>query len=102
LIHNKHHLQLNHKYKHSVICVAQEHGHKDAHYDFGYEVSNPGGYGKQPQVFGHGETRHGDVTKGRYHVLLPDGRHQKVAYTADHSGFHAQVSYTNQAHHPHK
>ncbi|XP_065343307.1 uncharacterized protein LOC135941643 isoform X1 [Cloeon dipterum] len=73
----------------------ESYNHKDAHYNFGYEVSNPGKHSYDPQVFGHGEQRDGDTTKGRYHVLLPDGRHQNVAYTADHSGYHAQVSYTS-------
>ncbi|XP_059488096.1 uncharacterized protein LOC132203941 [Neocloeon triangulifer] len=78
----------------------QDYVPKDAHYSFGYEISNPGGkYGKGPQLFGHGEQRDGDVTKGRYHVLLPDGRHQKVAYTADHSGYHAHVSYSQHGYH---
>jgi hypothetical protein len=72
--------------------------HDDAHYEFSYQVAHQGEphYGKgasEGQFFGHSEKKEGPITRGRYHVLLPDGRHQKVAYMADHSGYHAQVSY---------
>ena len=33
--------------------------------------------------YGQKEARDGDITKGQYHVLLPDGRTQKVSYTVD-------------------
>lgn len=44
--------------------------------------------------FGHTQNRDPDgVTRGEYHILLPDGRVQSVKYTADDQGFHADVSY---------
>lgn len=39
------------------------------------------------------ETRHGDVVKGQYSLVEPDGSLRTVTYTADpHSGFKAVVS----------
>lgn len=49
--------------------------------------------------YGHEESRDGDQTKGKYHVLLPDGRIQNVNYWADPSGYHAKVSYSAIARH---
>ena len=44
--------------------------------------------------YGHFEQRLADGSvRGVYDVLLPDGRHQVVQYTADKSGFHPTVSY---------
>lgn len=43
--------------------------------------------------FGHEEERDGELTDGRYHVLLPDGRVQNVNYHADNMGYYASVSY---------
>lgn len=43
--------------------------------------------------YGHKETRNGKITKGHYHVLLPDGRVQNVDYTVDPDGYHARVTY---------
>ena len=36
--------------------------------------------------YGQREARDGDSTVGSYHVLLPDGRTQKVSYTVDSYG----------------
>lgn len=49
--------------------------------------------------FGHEESRDSKVTKGRYHVLLPDGRMQNVNYWADATGYHAKVTYSDVSHH---
>ncbi|KAF4519690.1 hypothetical protein B566_EDAN003940 [Ephemera danica] len=81
--------------------LFDEWNHDDAKYEFSYQVihhGDPHSYHKgsassEPQFFGHAEKREGPVTRGRYHVLLPDGRHQNVAYLANHNGYHAQVSY---------
>lgn len=43
--------------------------------------------------FGHQEAREGDVAKGKYYVLLPDGRMQTVEYTADQDGYKPEVTY---------
>ncbi|KAK9510976.1 hypothetical protein O3M35_005638 [Rhynocoris fuscipes] len=60
-----------------------------ANYQFNYDVSAPE-YGVE---FGHGESRQGDDARGSYYVLLPDGRRQRVDYTADLDGYKPVVSY---------
>ena len=46
------------------------------------------------QDFGHSENRVGKNTKGRYDVLLPDGRRQVVDYQIlNDSGYVADVTY---------
>ena len=51
--------------------------------------------------FGQDETREADQTKGKYHVLLPDGRVQTVTYTVDaYSGYTADVTYDGEAQYP--
>lgn len=61
-----------------------------AQYAFGYKIRDY----ESGNDFGHEEIREGDVAKGRYHVLLPDGRLQNVEYWADPSGYHAKVTYS--------
>lgn len=57
-------------------------------FDFNYGVSDE--YGND---YKHNAISDGDVTKGEYRILLPDGRTQVVKYTADWAtGFHAQVN----------
>lgn len=65
--------------------------HYAANYEFGYRVrdQHSGNY------FGHHEAKSGENTSGHYHVLLPDGRMQKVKYYAGPSGFHADISYAH-------
>ncbi|XP_011186820.2 uncharacterized protein LOC105214853 [Zeugodacus cucurbitae] len=61
-----------------------------AKYAFGYRIRdfNTG------NDFGHKQNRDLDgVTRGQYHILLPDGRIQNVIYHADDTGFHADVSF---------
>lgn len=58
-------------------------------YKFGYRVSDP----HSGTDFGHSEVSEGHITKGHYHVLLPDGRIQNVRYWAGPSGYHATVTY---------
>ncbi|XP_046809985.1 uncharacterized PE-PGRS family protein PE_PGRS54 isoform X3 [Lucilia cuprina] len=59
-------------------------------YAFGYRIRdfNTG------NDFGHKQNRDlNGVTRGQYHILLPDGRIQNVIYHADDTGFHADVSF---------
>ncbi|XP_055536349.1 uncharacterized protein LOC129725013 [Wyeomyia smithii] len=58
-------------------------------YAFGYRVRDF----HTGNDFGHIQNRDNGVTRGEYHILLPDGRVQNVRYTADEQGFHAEVSY---------
>ncbi|KAL3275396.1 hypothetical protein HHI36_020160 [Cryptolaemus montrouzieri] len=60
-------------------------------YAFGYRISSSG----DGNHYGHEERKDGHGTKGHYHVLLPDGRLQNVEYYADHTGYHARISYTS-------
>ncbi|XP_018017515.1 adult-specific cuticular protein ACP-20-like [Hyalella azteca] len=71
--------------------------HKPAHYNFKYGVVDQ----YKGLDFGHEEHRDGHHTKGSYYVHLPDGRVQKVKYTADKHGYQAHVSYSGYAHHDH-
>ncbi|XP_068630575.1 cuticle protein 7-like [Battus philenor] len=82
--------------------VAYE-GHGDQHvdyhahpkYDYSYSVSDPHTGDHKTQH----EARDGDVVKGEYSLLQPDGSFRKVTYTADdHSGFNAIVHNTAPAH----
>ncbi|XP_059483429.1 pro-resilin-like isoform X2 [Neocloeon triangulifer] len=63
-----------------------------ANYEFSYEVNDP----PSGQNFGHTERRQGDDTSGSYFVLLPDGRLQRVDYTAGVGGYRARVTYEDQ------
>lgn len=59
-------------------------------YAFGYRIRdfNTG------NDFGHKQNRDvNGVTRGQYHILLPDGRIQNVIYHADDTGFHADVTF---------
>ncbi|XP_045106394.1 uncharacterized protein LOC123501562 [Portunus trituberculatus] len=60
-----------------------------AKYDFKYDVNAEA----EGTSFSHQESRDNDLTKGNYEVQLPDGRIQKVTYTADENGFVAEVEY---------
>ena len=51
-------------------------------YDFTWNVYDS----PSANNYGQKETRDGDNTVGSYHVLLPDGRTQKVSYTVDSYG----------------
>ncbi|XP_063884559.1 cuticle protein 7-like [Scylla paramamosain] len=51
--------------------------------------------------FGAQEARDGYSTQGSYHVLLPDGRLQRVTYHVDgDSGYVAEVTYEGEAQYP--
>ncbi|XP_057661659.1 pro-resilin-like [Diorhabda carinulata] len=60
-----------------------------ANYQFSYHVEDAA----SGNDFGHEEERQGDVAKGKYFVLLPDGRRQTVEYTADLDGYKPKVTY---------
>ncbi|XP_061710148.1 cuticle protein 8-like [Cydia pomonella] len=48
------------------------------------------------------EHRHGDLVKGGYELVEPDGRLRKVEYKADdHTGFNAIVHHSSPHHHVH-
>ncbi|CAL8110642.1 unnamed protein product [Orchesella dallaii] len=66
-------------------------GNEPANYDFQYEVFGGGNF------FGHEESRRDKNTKGKYHVLLPDGRRQIVTYVADETGYHPTITYEDAA-----
>ena len=51
-------------------------------YDFTWNVYDS----PSANNYGQKESRDGDSTVGSYHVLLPDGRTQKVSYTVDSYG----------------
>lgn len=65
-----------------------------ARYSFEYAVQDY----QSGNDFGHMEQRDGDLTTGRYYVLLPDGRKQIVNYEADRNGYRPTITYeqTNQ------
>ena len=63
-------------------------------YKFAWEVKDADSYND----FGQWESRDGDRTDGYYHVVLPDGRTQRVTYYVDgDSGYVAQVAYEGEA-----
>ena len=69
--------------------------HPKYEYKYGVEDSHTGDYKDQQ------EERDGDVVKGEYSLLQPDGRKRTVHYTASkHGGFNAVVSYSGHAIHP--
>ncbi|XP_059094390.1 kininogen-1-like [Tigriopus californicus] len=91
----------------TCLVVQAEHGkhsrlwkehHHPAYYKYGYKVHDD----YHGTDFGHNEHRDGHVTKGEYHVKLPDGRVQTVTYYVDgYKGYVAEVKYHGKAHHPH-
>ena len=60
-------------------------------YEFDYSVDDSASV----NLYGHQENKNGEVVKGSYFVLLPDGRLQTVKYRDEGAGFVAQVSYDN-------
>ncbi|ALC41016.1 Cpr50Ca, partial [Drosophila busckii] len=106
--------QLQHHHQHGLLATSLPaqldtekngihyiHSHSHSHddkalqqyaskYAFGYRIRDF----HTGNDFGHKQNRdlHG-VTRGQYHILLPDGRVQNVIYHADDTGFHADVSF---------
>ncbi|XP_071533309.1 cuticle protein 19-like isoform X2 [Panulirus ornatus] len=76
----------------SPRLLHDPYSHPPIPYEFRYGVRDQY-YGTD---FGHEEESNGASVRGRYYVLLPDGRRQVVTYTADHQrGFIATVTYEN-------
>lgn len=65
-------------------------------FDFTYAVKDDVG-----NDFSHNAESDGDVVKGEYRTLLPDGRLQIVKYTADwKNGYNAEITYEGEATYP--
>ncbi|OXA61041.1 leucine-rich repeat extensin-like protein 3 [Folsomia candida] len=65
-------------------------------FDFTYAVKEDDG-----NDFSHQAQSDGDVVKGEYRILLPDGRTQVVKYTADwKNGYNAEVTFEGEAVYP--
>ncbi|XP_052123388.1 cuticle protein 19-like [Frankliniella occidentalis] len=90
-IHISHHEPIKHEEEHEHIILA----HPKYDFKYGVEDSHTGDY-KDAK-----EERDGDVVKGEYSLLQPDGRKRIVHYTSSkHGGFNAIVSYSGHAIHP--
>merc|ERR1719209_1627573 len=81
--------------------VGHGHGHDDYEYSpyhYEYKVNDDKEYldfGQEEEDDGAGNVH------GYYHVMLPDGRHQRVDYhVSGYSGFIADVKYDGKASHP--
>ncbi|XP_068630697.1 cuticle protein 7-like [Battus philenor] len=76
---------------HAPVALARAEQYEEsapAHYEFSYSVEDPHTGDHKSQH----ETREGDVVKGEYSLLQPDGSVRRVEYSADdHSGFNAIV-----------
>lgn len=65
------------------------------HFNYGVKDGHTGDIKEQE------EERDGDVVKGSYSLVEPDGTVRKVEYHDDgHSGFNAVVTRSGHAHHP--
>ncbi|XP_076041947.1 uncharacterized protein LOC143025821 [Oratosquilla oratoria] len=75
----------------------EEYEPQPAPFDFAYTVSDR----YSGADFAHVSNSDGNVVKGEYRVLLPDGRTQIVNYVADdHNGYKAEVTYEGEAKYP--
>ncbi|CAB3371712.1 Hypothetical predicted protein [Cloeon dipterum] len=90
----------------AAVAAFAEAGYADPHdakdyfhvpnYSFEYGVADAHTGDKKSQS----ETRHGDVVKGHYSLVEPDGTTRTVHYTADpHNGFNAEVTKSGHAVH---
>ncbi|XP_068630693.1 cuticle protein 8-like, partial [Battus philenor] len=91
-----HHAPLVH---HVPVPHAIHHDHYAfPEYNFAYSVHDH----HTGDVKSQHEFRHGDVVKGGYELVEPDGRYRKVEYKADdHTGFNAIVHHSSPHHHVH-
>ncbi|XP_034239952.1 adult-specific cuticular protein ACP-20-like [Thrips palmi] len=86
-----HHEPVKHEEHHEHIILA----HPKYDFKYGVEDHHTGDH-KDAK-----EERDGDVVKGEYSLLQPDGRKRIVHYTSSkHGGFNAIVSYSGHAIHP--
>ncbi|XP_013177618.1 PREDICTED: histidine-rich glycoprotein-like [Papilio xuthus] len=96
-----HHLPLLHHapVHHVPVPYAAHHDHYSfPEYNFAYTVHDH----HTGDVKSQHEFRHGDVVKGGYELIEPDGRYRKVEYKADdHTGFNAVVHHSSPHHHVH-
>ncbi|XP_065163221.1 histidine-rich glycoprotein-like [Atheta coriaria] len=95
--HDYHH---DNHYDHHDYNAHDDHHEKYHHpkYAFKYGVEDAHTHDMKSQE----EHRDGDVVKGHYKVVQPDGRTRIVHYTADeHNGFNAEVTYSGHADHDH-
>lgn len=77
--------------------MLKKHKDHNVHYKYEYSVNDE----KTHDIKKHEEERKGDVVKGQYSLLEPDGNVRTVKYYADwKNGFHAQV--LNSKKHQHK
>ncbi|CAO1443102.1 unnamed protein product [Diamesa tonsa] len=77
-------------YQELINYNSDSHHEEKEDYEFGYKVTDV----KTGNNFGHVQkSEKNGITKGQYHILLPDGRKQVVKYYADDDGFHADVTY---------
>ncbi|XP_063379070.1 cuticle protein 19-like [Cydia fagiglandana] len=91
-IHAVHAAPAHHEEDHYV----DEYAHPKYGYSYSVEDPHTGDHKSQH------ETRDGDVVKGEYSLLQPDGSFRKVTYTADHhNGFNAVVHNTPPVIHHH-
>jgi len=93
--HNDHHESYGH----------EDYHHQEQHYDYYAHPKYQFKYGVEDHHTGdhksHQEERDGDVVKGQYSVVEPDGTIRTVHYTADdHNGFNAVVTRSGHAIHP--
>lgn len=98
-----HHHELHHAAPIALHAapVHHEEVYPDHHpkYEFKYGVEDHHTGDKKSQS----EVRDGDVVKGEYSLVQPDGTVRNVHYSADHhNGFNAEVSYSGHAAHPEK
>ncbi|XP_050668996.1 cuticle protein 7-like [Leptidea sinapis] len=85
-----------HAAAHSEEHYVDEFAHPKYGYSYSVEDPHTGDHKSQH------ETRDGDVVKGEYSFLQPDGSFRKVTYTADHhNGFNAVVHNTPPVIHHH-
>uniref|UniRef100_A0A182PNW2 Uncharacterized protein n=1 Tax=Anopheles epiroticus TaxID=199890 RepID=A0A182PNW2_9DIPT len=84
-----HYREQHHHHHHHHHNPLDEHHDGSDGYAFGYRVRDF----HTGNDFGHVQNHDNGVTRGEYHILLPDGRVQNVRYTADEKGFHADVTY---------
>ncbi|CAB3370955.1 Hypothetical predicted protein [Cloeon dipterum] len=81
----------------SEFLLQHDHHEPGMPFDFNYAVKDDF-YGTD---FAHNAVSDGDVVRGEYRVLLPDGRTQIVRYTADwKNGYNAEVTYEGTASYP--
>uniref|UniRef100_A0A182MN43 Uncharacterized protein n=1 Tax=Anopheles culicifacies TaxID=139723 RepID=A0A182MN43_9DIPT len=101
---SEHQLEAGHQYGQVArISLGDGHGHHEYHEDEHVDYYAPPKYAFKygvndfhtGDVKSQHETRDGDVVKGQYSLVEPDGSVRTVDYTADkHSGFNAVVHKT--------